>query len=94
MMLEHPLLPSHPHPQFVAAKSLILKSSVDIFIVHIMWRACQCFHISNDIIFFGVLRLELHGEKNYAIVPMIVLIAVSFLLHETMTVYIESIEKR
>ena len=30
MMLEHPLLPSHPHPQFVAAKSLMLKSSVDL----------------------------------------------------------------
>ena len=29
-MLEHPLLFSHPHPQFVAAKSLILKSSVDL----------------------------------------------------------------
>ena len=30
MMLEHPLRPSHPHPQFVAAKSLILKSSIDL----------------------------------------------------------------
>jgi len=30
MMLEHPFELSHPHPQFVAAKSLILKSSVDL----------------------------------------------------------------
>ena len=30
MMLEQPLEPSHPHPQFVAAKSLMLKSSVDL----------------------------------------------------------------
>lgn len=29
-MLEQPLLLSHPHPQFVAAKSLMLKSSVDL----------------------------------------------------------------
>lgn len=30
IMLEQPLLLSHPHPQFVAAKSLMLKSSVDL----------------------------------------------------------------
>ena len=30
IMLEHPLELSHPHPQFVAAKSLMLKSSVDL----------------------------------------------------------------
>lgn len=30
MMLEQPLEASHPHPQFVAAKSLILKSSIDL----------------------------------------------------------------
>lgn len=30
MMLEQPLRSSHPHPQFVAAKSLILKSSIDL----------------------------------------------------------------
>ncbi len=30
MMFEQPLELSHPHPQFVAAKSLMLKSSVDL----------------------------------------------------------------
>lgn len=29
-MLEHPLELSHPHPQFVAAKSLMFDSSVDL----------------------------------------------------------------
>ena len=59
-----------------------------------LWFSCVSFFHNGKLIFFGESVIELRMRKNYAIVPMIVLIAVSFLLHETMTVYIESIEKR
>ena len=59
-----------------------------------LWFSCVSFFHNGKLIFFGESVIELRMRKNYAIVAMIVLIAVSFLLHETMTVYIESIEKR
>jgi hypothetical protein len=42
---EHPplLFPSHPHPQFVAAKSLMFKSSNILITMYHMWAACMCF---------------------------------------------------
>ena len=83
MMLEHPLLPSHPHPQFVAAKSLILKSSVDLIYSSyyvegmsvfplFLWFSCVSFFHNGKLIFFGESVIELRMRKNYAIVPMIV----------------------
>ena len=59
-----------------------------------LWFSCFSFFHNGKLIFFGESVIELRMRKNYAIVPMIVLVAVSFLLQETMTVYIESIEKR
>lgn len=70
-MLEQPLLPSHPHPQFVAAKSLILKSSIDLIYSSYYVEGMSVFP-QNEITFFRGACLELHGEKNYAIVHMIV----------------------
>lgn len=37
------LFPSHPHPQFVAAKSLMFKSSNILITMYHMWAACMCF---------------------------------------------------
>lgn len=39
--LHPPLLLSHPHPQFVAAKSLIFKSSINLITVYYMRGACN-----------------------------------------------------
>lgn len=39
----HPPLFSHPHPQFVAAKSLMFKSSKILITMYDMKAACMCF---------------------------------------------------
>ena len=43
IMLLHPHPLSLEHPQFVAAKSLMLIASRFLFTIHSMYVACQCF---------------------------------------------------
>lgn len=63
-MFEQPLLPSHPHPQFVAAKSLILKSSIDLIYSSYYVEGMSVFpQNERTIIFSGVLAWNCAAKK-------------------------------
>lgn len=63
-MFEQPLLPSHPHPQFVAAKSLILKSSIDLIYSSYYVEGMSVFPQNERTLFFPESLLGIARRKK------------------------------